>query len=71
LTDGGILPASLTSASDAHKSSRQLSNIVQFAVQTNYFILKKIIMLLHFLQWKLAATMLYSLFKLNGYVIHD
>jgi len=44
---------------------------VQFAVQTNYFILKKVIMLLHFLQWKLAATMLYSLFKLNGYVIHD
>jgi len=28
-------------------------------------------MLLHFLQWKLGATMLYSLFKWNGYVIHD
>jgi len=44
---------------------------VQFAVQTNYFILKKRIMLLHFLQRKLAATTLYSLFKWNGYVIHD
>jgi len=28
-------------------------------------------MLLHFLQWKLAATMLHSLFNWNGYVIHD
>jgi len=44
---------------------------MQFAVETNYFILEKKIMLLLFLQWKLSATMVYSLFKRNGYVIHD
>ena len=43
---------------------------MQFAVQTNGCILKKI-MLLHFLQWKIVATILYSPFEWNSYVIHD
>jgi len=32
LTFGGILPAGLTSDGDVHKSTWELSNIVQFAV---------------------------------------
>jgi len=43
---------------------------VQFAFQTNGCILKKI-RLLRFLQWKLVATILYSPFESNRYVIHD
>jgi len=43
---------------------------MQFAVQTDGCILKKI-MFLHFLQWKLVATILYSPFEWNSYVIHD
>jgi len=38
---------------------------VKFAVQANGCILEKI-MLLHFLQWKFDATILYSLFEWNG-----
>ena len=38
---------------------------MQFAVQANGCILKKV-MLLHFLQWKFDSTISYSLFEWNG-----
>ena len=44
--------------------------MVQFAVQINGCILKNII-LLHYLQWKLDTTILYSLCAWNGCVIHE
>jgi len=43
---------------------------VQFAVQTNGCILKKI-MLLQILQWKFEAAVLYSPFEWNSCVIND